>query len=217
MVKRVSDVCAAADAAGDAGAPKRHCAGDESAGEAGCAHTRAESPANDCFDAPWMPGTDLHYLKNLQKLNPTHNPSHKYVSYRKMLVSFIIDVCKDLKLQHVTVHRALNYLDRLLSKRTDISRQSYQLVSTACIFVAGSRPPRLPLRSCNPRLLRNLPNKQDPALLGPPATSQSTPIHIKATQAFLFARLALSRRRALSAPVPFAQQNSRSSLTTCRR
>ncbi|KAJ1492833.1 hypothetical protein T484DRAFT_1880252 [Baffinella frigidus] len=137
MPKRVSDVCAAAEAGGEAGAPKRHCAEDDSSAEAGCAHTRAESPANDCFDAPWMPGTDLQYLKNLQKLNPQYNPHLKYVSYRTLLVSFIIDFCEDLKLQHVTVHRALNYLDRLLSKRPDVSRQSYQLVATACIFVAA--------------------------------------------------------------------------------
>ena len=122
-----------------AGTAKRHCCGEETIGEAaGSAHPRAESPAHDCFDSPWLPGTDLQYLKNLQKLNAKYNPQHKYVSYRKLLVSFIIDVCEDLKLQHVTVHRALNYLDRLLSKHTDISRQCYQLVATACIFVAGS-------------------------------------------------------------------------------
>ena len=46
-------------------------------------------------------------------------------------------VCEELHLQTITIHRSVNYLDRLLSKRTDISRAAYQLLATACIFVAG--------------------------------------------------------------------------------
>jgi hypothetical protein len=55
----------------------------------------------------------------------------------RLLVGFISDVCEELELQTVTIHRGVNYLDRLLSKRTDIPRALYQLMATACILVAG--------------------------------------------------------------------------------
>lgn len=55
----------------------------------------------------------------------------------RLLVSFIFDVCEELELQAVTIHRSVNYLDRLLSKRPDLSRAIYQLLAAACILVAG--------------------------------------------------------------------------------
>lgn len=86
---------------------------------------------------------DLGHLRSLQRLNPVHDSNLKYVQYRGLLVSFVIDVCEDFKLLNITMHRSLNYLDRLLSKHTQISRQCYQLVATACILVSGgsSAPP----------------------------------------------------------------------------
>ena len=84
--------------------------------------------------------SDLLYLKRLQKLNAPYDPSSSYVKVRRLLVDFIVDVCEELRLQSVTVHRSVNYLDRLLVKRTDISRAHYQLFATACIFVAGPLP-----------------------------------------------------------------------------
>ena len=88
---------------------------------------------------------DLGFLKRMQKLNAPYDPSLKYVSVRRLLVDFIFDVCEELQLQTVTIHRSVNYLDRLLSKRTDISRTVYQLLATACILVAGLSRPALPL------------------------------------------------------------------------
>lgn len=91
----------------------------------------------------WMPlaGHDLECLKSLQKHNPSWNPDAPYVKYRNMLVAYLSDVCDELKLSSITLHRGVNYLDRLLTKRTDIDRALYQLFATACIFVAGLFPP----------------------------------------------------------------------------
>ena len=91
----------------------------------------------------WMPlaGHDLECLKKMQKLNPAWVPDAPYVKYRNMLVAYLSDVCDELKLSSITLHRGVNYLDRLLSKRADIDRALYQLFATACIFVAGLFPP----------------------------------------------------------------------------
>jgi hypothetical protein len=59
---------------------------------------------------------DLDNLKSLQRLNAKHDASLKYVPLRNMLVSFVNDLCEEHKLMSITVHRAMNYLDRLLSR-----------------------------------------------------------------------------------------------------
>jgi hypothetical protein len=59
---------------------------------------------------------DLDNLKSLQRLNAKYNASLKYVPLRNMLVSFVSDVCDDHSLMNITIHRAMNYLDRLLSR-----------------------------------------------------------------------------------------------------
>jgi hypothetical protein len=87
---------------------------------------------------------DLDHLKGLQRLNARYNEGLKYVQFRNLLVSFVNDLCDDFNLMSITVHRALNYMDRLLSsaKHSAISRHCYQIIATACILVAGKRPLR---------------------------------------------------------------------------
>ena len=118
---------------------------------------RAKCEASDssASSLQWQPAEttshDLECLKRLQKLNPEFDPHAPYVKYRRLMVSFIFDVCEELKLSSITLHRGVNYLDRLLSKRTDIARALYQVFATACIFVAGLFPP------CPSRICSNLP------------------------------------------------------------
>jgi hypothetical protein len=76
-------------------------------------------------------------LSKLQKLNAAYDPRLKYVSVRRLLVDFIFCVGEELSLQTITIHRSVNYLDRLLTKRMDLSRAFYQLLASACILVAG--------------------------------------------------------------------------------
>jgi hypothetical protein len=80
---------------------------------------------------------DLDILSKLQKLNAAYDPRLKYVSVRRLLVDFIFCVGEELSLQTITIHRSVNYLDRLLTKRMDLSRAFYQLLASACILVAG--------------------------------------------------------------------------------
>lgn len=80
---------------------------------------------------------DLDILSKLQKLNAAYDPRLKYVSVRRLLVDFIFSVGEELSLQTITIHRSVNYLDRLLTKRMDLSRAFYQLLASACILVAG--------------------------------------------------------------------------------
>lgn len=101
---------------------------------------RAECSNDAAFEevlSPAQYSRDLGHLKSLQRLNAAYDQGLKYVQYRGLLVSFVMDVCAEFKLMKITMHRSLNYLDRLLSKHTHISRQCYQLVATACILVAG--------------------------------------------------------------------------------
>jgi len=101
----------------------------------------AANRADEVEEEAWLTSRhDLDCLKRLQKLNPIYNPHLPFVGVRKFIVAFIFDVSYELSLHPLTTHRAVNYLDRLLSKRTDISRALYQLLATACIFVAGSFP-----------------------------------------------------------------------------
>ena len=80
---------------------------------------------------------DLDILSKLQKLNAAYDPRLKYVSVRRLLVDFIFCVGEELSLQTITIHRSVNYLDRLLTKRMDLSRAFYQLLASACILVTG--------------------------------------------------------------------------------
>lgn len=103
------------------------------------AHTTANR-REDVEDVSWSTiRDDLDVLKRLQKLNAVYDPrsSAKYVSVRRLLVDFIFSVGEELQLQTITIHRSVNYLDRLLTQRTDLSRALYQLLATACILVAG--------------------------------------------------------------------------------
>jgi hypothetical protein len=81
---------------------------------------------------------DLQTLKSLQRLNSGHDCSLRYVEFRPQLVALIFDLGENrFKLLARTVHRSVNYLDRLLSKLPNIPHQHYNAFVAGCLLVAG--------------------------------------------------------------------------------
>ena len=97
-----------------------------------CAHTIALCEDEESAHC------DLQILKSLQRLNPKHDTCQKYVEHRRRLVQLIFDLGElHFTLRARTIHRSINYLDRLLSKLQCIPHQSYNAFVAACVLVAG--------------------------------------------------------------------------------
>lgn len=80
---------------------------------------------------------DLQILKSLQRLNSDYDERLNYVVHRYRLVRLIFDLGEQCMLRSKTVHRAINYMDRLLSKLQNIPQQSYNAFVAGCVLVAG--------------------------------------------------------------------------------
>ena len=95
--------------------------------------------ANPCEDDDQVSASnDLLTLKSLQRLNSGHDCSLGYVEFRPRLVALIFDLGENrFKLCARTVHRSVNYLDRLLSKLPNIPHQHYNAFVAGCVLVAG--------------------------------------------------------------------------------
>ncbi len=94
--------------------------------------------ATTCEDDLVSASNDLQTLKSLQRLNSGHDCSLRYVEFRPRLVALIFDLGENrFKLRARTVHRSVNYLDRLLSNLPNIPHQHYNAFVAGCVFVAG--------------------------------------------------------------------------------
>jgi hypothetical protein len=94
-----------------------------------CPEDGEEESAGDC---------SLQLLKSLQRLNSCYNLDGIF-EFRKELVGLIfIFGEKQFKLRPKTIHRSVNYLDRLLHKLPDVSHLFYNPFVAGCILVAGT-------------------------------------------------------------------------------
>ena len=64
--------------------------------------------------------------------HPTLLPEH-----RAILIDWMIEICEDLAFKRDTLHYAVNYLDRFLSRTEKIEKNILQLVGVACLSIAG--------------------------------------------------------------------------------
>lgn len=80
---------------------------------------------------------DLDYLKKIQRLNPEFDPHNKFVNYRYNTIHYMSGVCRSLALKSLTLHRAVNYLDRLMGS-DDFPASLHRLAASACVLVAGN-------------------------------------------------------------------------------
>ncbi|EKX32258.1 hypothetical protein GUITHDRAFT_121584 [Guillardia theta CCMP2712] len=79
---------------------------------------------------------DLDYLKKIQRLNPEFDPHNKFVNYRYNTIHYMSGVCRSLALKSLTLHRAVNYLDRLMGS-DDFPTSLHRLAASACVLVAA--------------------------------------------------------------------------------
>ncbi|XP_035209572.1 G2/mitotic-specific cyclin-A-like [Stegodyphus dumicola] len=81
------------------------------------------------------------YLKEVEKKcrpRPTYMLKQPDISHnmRSVLVDWLIEVGEEYKLQAQTIHLAVSYVDRFLS-RMSVLRGKLQLVGTSCMFIAA--------------------------------------------------------------------------------
>lgn len=66
---------------------------------------------------------------------------------RAILLDWIIEVCEVYKLHRETYYLAVDYLDRYLTAKRDVSKNQLQLIGITCLFVASKveeiYPPKL--------------------------------------------------------------------------
>jgi hypothetical protein len=83
-------------------------------------------------------------MQHLLDLESARRPSSNYlakqreitIQHRHRLVDWMSRLCHRLKYDQETLHLAVNYLDRFLTKK-NVPVYRMKLVGTACLFVAG--------------------------------------------------------------------------------
>ena len=88
---------------------------------------------------------DLEFINNLldkeNKLRPDQNYLGNHPNlineHRAILVDWLIEICEDLGFKRDTLHFAVNYLDRFLSKTENIEKNIMQLIGISCLSIAG--------------------------------------------------------------------------------
>lgn len=56
---------------------------------------------------------------------------------RVILIDWMVEVVREYKLQSETLHLAVNYVDRFLSRTANVKRDMLQLVGTAALMIAA--------------------------------------------------------------------------------
>ncbi|ESO10856.1 hypothetical protein HELRODRAFT_109171 [Helobdella robusta] len=81
--------------------------------------------------------------ENLYKQNPDIQPK-----MRAILIDWLIEVCDVYKLHRKTLHMAIDYVDRYLSRSNGIQKTTLQLIGITSLFIASKNeeiyPPKLP-------------------------------------------------------------------------
>lgn len=88
---------------------------------------------------------DLDFINNLLDKEHKFQADENYFSnhphltheHRAILVDWMMEICEDLAFKRDTLHFAVNYLDRFLSKTENIEKNILQLIGVACLCIAG--------------------------------------------------------------------------------
>ena len=87
----------------------------------------------------------MDFINNLLEKENKNRPDENYFvnhpnlthEHRAILVDWIMEICEDLAFKRDTLHYAVNYLDRFLSKTENIEKNILQLIGVACLSIAG--------------------------------------------------------------------------------
>ena len=88
---------------------------------------------------------DHEVMINMTKQEKYYNPDPHYFEscqthinwlMRGILLNWMTEVCVDLMFKRDTYYLSVNYLDRYLSKSTDVEKWQLQLVGTAALYIA---------------------------------------------------------------------------------
>mmetsp|Transcript_13821 Transcript_13821/g.18037 ORF Transcript_13821/g.18037 Transcript_13821/m.18037 type:complete len:323 (-) Transcript_13821:233-1201(-) len=66
----------------------------------------------------------------------TYYPSASFLPYRRYLVDWMSDIGEQFRLHSTTIHVGVLYLDKIF-RNSDIPREKWQLLATACLSVAA--------------------------------------------------------------------------------
>ena len=85
---------------------------------------------------PVMKEKELGYMPSARYLSGQFQPQLN-VRMRAILIDWMIEVCQEFRLKRETLHYAVNFVDRYLSKVAEVRRGSLQLVGVTALFIAS--------------------------------------------------------------------------------
>jgi hypothetical protein len=88
---------------------------------------------------------DLEFINNLLSreshyaIDPDYMSRHPKLrnDYRLILLDWIMELCEEFAFKRDTFHYTVNYLDRFLSRETNITKASLQLIGVSCLSIAA--------------------------------------------------------------------------------
>lgn len=88
---------------------------------------------------------DLDFINNLlakenyYKADPNYLSKHPRLelSYRCILIEWLMELCEEYAFKRDTFHYAVNYVDRFMSKLRDVSKMSLQLIGVVSLSLAA--------------------------------------------------------------------------------
>jgi len=77
----------------------------------------------------------LENMLNLESSHREFTPDAKFLKFRKDIVEWLTDICKEMRCRRVTLFTAVRFLDRILQS-TKVARDNLQLVAICSFLVA---------------------------------------------------------------------------------
>jgi len=78
----------------------------------------------------------VYYMKEQEKKYFFFDPSASYLQFRRRVVDWMASAGEEFQFSSTTMHMAIKYLDRVLSK-LQLSRAKLQLVAMCCLLIAA--------------------------------------------------------------------------------
>jgi hypothetical protein len=88
---------------------------------------------------------DLDFINNLLSTENKYKVDHEYIKnhpklkeeFRAILLDWLMELCEEFAFKRDTFHYTVNYIDRYLSKNSNITKISLQLIGVSCLSIAG--------------------------------------------------------------------------------
>jgi hypothetical protein len=109
----------------------------KSSGSSFCSEKSEDSILNTVYD--------LDFINNLLSTENKYRIDHDYIKnhpklkeeFRAILLDWLMELCEEFAFKRDTFHYTVNYIDRFLSKNTNITKASLQLIGVSCLSIAA--------------------------------------------------------------------------------